>query len=72
MCSLGIGYFSPMELSPTSASAPFRLAFIRIPRKLESRRADSNRLPLLITIWLAHVLVCPSASRNQGYLGGLL
>jgi hypothetical protein len=43
MRSLGIGYFSPIELSPTSASASFRQAFYRIPRKLEGRRADSNR-----------------------------
>jgi hypothetical protein len=45
MRSLGIGYFNPIELSPTSASAPFRQAFYQIPRELESRRVDSNRFP---------------------------
>src|SRR5215216_7578768 len=31
---------------------------------LESRRADSNRLPLLITSLLAYVLACTGASGN--------
>jgi hypothetical protein len=56
---------------PYSTNSPEEIRIFGLHKPIvESRRADSNRLPLLITSLLAYILACTGASGKCAYLCG--
>ena len=70
-CLLGSARIPFAQWCRLVPSLPLRVVLLRVfplaKPNTESRRADSNRLPLLITSWLAAVLVRTIAYRHVSY-----